>query len=202
MTSNTAVDELRQRNGIGGSVAKKAAIYCRVSTPSQEEDSTSLENQEKFCREYAAKHGYGIIEGAVYWEVHTGTQLWERSHLTALREAVRQGQVQTVIADATDRLSRDPVHLGVILSEAEYYGACVEFVSEPLDDTPEGQLIRFVRRYVMRDTVWKQLAGPLVEGLRRREAIGVSLFDGLGGCGGHGRYSLAKSDQSAVNSEP
>jgi site-specific DNA recombinase len=52
-----------------------------------------------------------------------------------------------VIAYAIDRLSRDPVHLGVILSEAEHQGVTIEFVTEPLDDTPEGQLIRFVRGY-------------------------------------------------------
>src|SRR5262249_6298845 len=38
-------------------------------------------------------------------------------------------------------------HLGVIISEAEHAGADVRFVTEPLDDSPEGQLIRFVRGY-------------------------------------------------------
>lgn len=52
-----------------------------------------------------------------------------------------------VIAYAIDRLSRDPVHLGVVLSEAEHAGVEVVFVTEPLDSSPEGQLIRFVRGY-------------------------------------------------------
>ena len=55
--------------------------------------------------------------------------------------------VAVVVAYAIDRLSRDPVHLGVILSEAEHDGAEVHFVTEPLDNSPEGQLIRFVRGY-------------------------------------------------------
>jgi site-specific DNA recombinase len=60
---------------------------------------------------------------------------------------VRRHQVEVVVAHAIDRLARDPVHLGVVLSEAEHAGVEVEFVTEPLDQSPEGQLIRFVRGY-------------------------------------------------------
>jgi site-specific DNA recombinase len=74
-------------------------------------------------------------------------ELWERPQLTALRDAVRHDQVDVVVAYAIDRLSRDPVHLGVVLSEADHHGARIEFVSEPLDESPEDQLIRFVRGY-------------------------------------------------------
>src|SRR5262245_46892924 len=68
---------------------------------------------------------------------------------------IRQGGVTHLVAYAIDRLSRDPVHLGVILSEADHHGVVVEFVSEPLDHSPEGQLIRFVRGYAARIEVEK-----------------------------------------------
>lgn len=122
----------------------RAAIYVRVSTAGQE-DGTSLETQEAACRAHAVQQGYEVA--AVYREIHTGTDLWERPQLTALREAVRRHEVAAVIAHAIDRLSRDPVHLGVLLSEADHAGVTVTFVTEPLDDSPEGQLIRFVRGY-------------------------------------------------------
>src|SRR6266536_3415966 len=125
----------------------RAAIYVRVSSTGQEQDGTSLDTQLERCRAYAADHGYTVGEPHVYREVHTGTELWERPKLTALRDAVRRREVSTVIAYAIDRLSRDPVHLGVIISEAEHAGAGVEFVTEPMDGSPEGQLIRFVRGY-------------------------------------------------------
>ena len=123
----------------------RAAIYCRVSTSRQDEDGTSLESQESACRAYAAAHDYRVTD--VYREVHTGAELWERPQLTALRQAVRRRQVDVAIVHAIDRLSRDPVHLGVIVSEAEHAGVEVCFVTEPLDNSPEGQLIRFVRGY-------------------------------------------------------
>ncbi|HEV2121149.1 MAG TPA: recombinase family protein, partial [Chloroflexota bacterium] len=118
-----------------------------VSSKGQEEDGTSLGTQEQQCREYALRQGYVVDESHVYREVHTGTELWTRPQLIKLREAIRARAIDVVVVYAIDRLSRDPVHLGVILSEADHAGVLVEFVSEPLDDSPEGQLIRFVRGY-------------------------------------------------------
>src|SRR4051812_4550739 len=127
--------------------ALRAAIYVRVSSVSQEQDGTSLQTQGAACRAYALAHGYSVDDADVYREVFTGTELWERPQLTRLREAVRRREVTVVVAYAIDRLARDPVHLGVVISEAEHAGVPVEFVTEPLDASPEGQLIRFVRGY-------------------------------------------------------
>ena len=137
-----------QNNKMTCGTTKTAAIYCRVSTPRQEEEGTSLSTQDSRCRAYADTQGYHVDESHIYHEVKTGTELWERPELSRLREGVRHGHIDAVIAYAIDRLSRDPVHLGVILSEADHCGVAVEFVTEPLDNSPEGQLIRFVRGYV------------------------------------------------------
>lgn len=125
----------------------RAAIYCRVSTPGQEEQGSSLDTQEQACREYAAEHGYELIAEDVYRETFTGAELWDRPRLTALREAIKHRDVDVVIAHAIDRLSRDPIHMGVIISEADHAGVAVEFVTEPMDNSPEGHLIRYVRGY-------------------------------------------------------
>ena len=125
----------------------RAAIYCRVSTDTQEKEGSSLRTQLEACRTYAEAKGYDVLPEYEYQEVYTGTALWERSKLSALREAIRAKAVDVVVCYAIDRLSRDATHLGVILSEADHKRVAVEFVSEPLDDSPEGQLIRFVRGY-------------------------------------------------------
>src|SRR5687768_3073032 len=113
---------------------RRAALYPRVSTAGQEADGSSLGTQEAAMRAYAAERGYEVAHVLV--EVHTGTELWERPQLGRLRELVRSRAVDVVVAYAIDRLSRDPVHLGVIISEAEHAGVAVEFVTEPLDDSP------------------------------------------------------------------
>src|SRR5215207_3978398 len=125
----------------------RAALYVRVSTIGQEQEGSSLDTQEAACRKHATAHGYTVDETHVYRETFSGVELWQRPRLTELRAAVRHREVGVVIAYAIDRLARDPVHLGVIVSEAEHAGVPVEFVTEPLDGSPEGQLIRYVRGY-------------------------------------------------------
>ena len=125
----------------------RTAIYTRVSTSGQEESGSSLLTQETSCREFAEQRGYTVSGAHVFAETFSGIELWDRPKLTQLRAAIRAREVDRVVCYAIDRLSRDPVHLGVILSEAEHAGVPVEFVSEPMDDSPEGQLIRFVRGY-------------------------------------------------------
>ena len=127
--------------------APRAAVYVRVSTVGQEEDGTSLGTQEAACLAHASTRGGAVDPAHLYREVHTGTELWERPQLQRLREAIRRREVDVVICYAIDRLSRDPVHLGVLISEAEHAGVDIVFVTEPLDNSPEGQLIRFVRGY-------------------------------------------------------
>ena len=129
---------------------RRCAIYSRVSTAKQEEEGASLPTQEAACRRHAAERGYVVVEAHVYREVYSGAELWDRPKLSALRAAARERAIDVVVCYAIDRLSRDPVHLGVILSEADHTDVSVEFVTEPLDDSPEGQLIRFVRGYAAR----------------------------------------------------
>ncbi len=123
-----------------------AAIYCRVSTAGQE-DGTSLDTQEAACRRYAVEHGYAVAEAHVYREVHTGSELWERPRLTALREALRRGEVGAVVAYAVDRLSREQAHLYILDDEAERAGAALLFVTEEFDKTPIGKLVRSVKGF-------------------------------------------------------
>ena len=123
------------------------ALYARVSTLNQAEEGSSLGTQELACREYAISQGFAVSEAHVFREVYSGAELYDRPRLNALREAMRREEIGAVVCYAIDRLSRDPVHLGVILSEADHLGVAVHFVTEPLDDSMEGGLIRYVRGY-------------------------------------------------------
>ena len=92
------------------------------------------------------------------------------------------------MAYAIDRLSRDPVHLGVILSEAEHQGVQVECVTEPLDDTPEGQLLRYIRGYA---------AKVELEKIRERNLRGKHACVRNGKIHGHGieRYGYRRDKE-------
>ncbi|MGA7668864.1 MAG: recombinase family protein [Nitrolancea sp.] len=189
---------------------KRAAIYVRVSSAVQEEDGTSLQTQEAAARAHAARAGCAMDEAHVYREVHTGVELWQRPVLTAMRDAIRHHEFDVLVCYAIDRLARDPVHLGVILSEAEHHGVDVDFVTEPLDSSPEGQLIRFVRGYAakvehakfrersMRGRRARAEAGKLVPGPRPRygyqwndESKACYLIDPVAGAVVRRIFSLA-----------
>ena len=128
------------------SPAPGAAIYLRVSSRGQE-DNYSLTTQEAGIRAEALAAGVVVNEAHVYREVHTGTELFERPALSALRADMAAGAFDTLIVHSVDRLSRNPVHLGVILLEADQAGVAVRFATETLDDSPEGHLLQHVRGY-------------------------------------------------------
>jgi len=127
------------------SQAHRVAVYCRVSSAGQE-DNSSLATQEQQCRAYAAERGWTVV--GVYREVHSGAELFERPQLTALREAVRRGEADAVVAFALDRVSRNQAHLGFLLSEWDHAGVALGLVTEELVDTPEGRLLQSVRGFV------------------------------------------------------
>jgi hypothetical protein len=81
----------------------QAAIYCRVSSAGQE-DNSSLETQEAACQAYARDHGWTV--SGVFREVHTGAELFECPQLTRLREAMRRQEFDVLLVYALDRLSR------------------------------------------------------------------------------------------------
>jgi len=119
-----------------------AAIYCRVSTRQQAEDGSSLDSQEVACRRLAASQGFTITQ--VFKEDFPGTEL-ARPLLDQLRTGVKSAAYAAVFCYATDRLSRSPVHLALIAEECQKCEVELVFVTEPLDSSPEGQLLTFVR---------------------------------------------------------
>ena len=58
-----------------------AAVYPRVSSDKQE-DGYSLGSQLKAQLAFAIENGYSVRPEHVFWEVHTGEELWERPALT------------------------------------------------------------------------------------------------------------------------
>ncbi|MCL0077341.1 recombinase family protein, partial [Dehalococcoidia bacterium] len=122
----------------------KAALYARVSTEDQEREGTSLQSQEKACLKKASELGYEVPDGYLLKEVYSGLTL-DRPRLTQLRQWVRNKEIDAVVLYSTDRLSRDPVHLLLLVEELDKAKVALIFVTEPMDNSMEGQLLSFVR---------------------------------------------------------
>jgi site-specific DNA recombinase len=150
---------------------KRAMIYVRVSDAKQE-DRYGLPTQEAACRRHAAEHGYDVV--ALHRDVHTGDDLFERPGLSAIREAVRSRSVDVVVCHALDRLSRHQDHRGLIFTEADYAGVAIEFVTEKLEDSPEGRLLLAVRSF-QAEVERLKITERTQRGVRARAAAGKLL---------------------------
>jgi site-specific DNA recombinase len=124
----------------------KSAIYCRVSTEDQEREGTSLISQRQACLVKAKEAGYEVPGDFIFSEAWTGTDT-DRPKLNELRQMIRDRLLDAVICYSTDRLARNPIHIAIVAEECQKRDIRLIFVTEPLDDSPEGQLIRYVKGY-------------------------------------------------------
>ncbi len=122
----------------------KAAIYCRVSTESQEHEGTSLQTQLENCLTYCQSKGY--VVSYRFSEAYSGLSL-ERPELDKLRELVRNEQIDVIVCYCLDRLSRDPVHGVIIIEELEKHQVILEAVTETVDNSELGKLISYIRGF-------------------------------------------------------
>jgi DNA invertase Pin-like site-specific DNA recombinase len=122
---------------------QRAVIYCRVSTDKQEIDGESLEYQEAKCRQYAELHEISII--TVLKEVKSGfIHYSHRYQLTIARQLIRDRLADMVIVWDLRRFSRNFVHSAMIFAEIESNGGSIVSVSENIDNSLTGKLIRSI----------------------------------------------------------
>ena len=123
----------------------KAIIYSRVSTDAQERDGTSLDSQETACVEYARVNGWHVVDCAR--DTASGYSL-ERPGMERVRQSLRHGTADVVVAYAVDRLSRNQNQIGVLFDDVEQAGARLEFVTENFEDSAIGRFILTARAFV------------------------------------------------------
>ena len=122
-----------------------AAIYVRVSTPGQEEGS-SLVSQESICKAAAEKEGHTVPEKFIWRERASGEDL-NRDALNDLRGTAPQRLFDALYVLHSDRLSRDPLDIMILLKEFAESGIRVEFVTDSLGptDSPDAAPLLFIR---------------------------------------------------------
>ncbi len=104
----------------------RAAIYARYSSEHQRE--ASISDQVRLCEERIAREGWsraGIFQDA---GVSGATPL--RPGYQALLAAARAGEVEVVVAEALDRLSRDQEDVAALFKRLQFAGIAIVTVSE------------------------------------------------------------------------
>lgn len=110
---------------------KKAVIYARVSSLSQEEN-TSLEMQIEKARSYASTYDFHINE--VFQDVSTGGNM-DRRGFKSMMEYIETYAIDAIIVYKLDRLHRSLQNLLNHKEELENKGISIVSVSEQIDTT-------------------------------------------------------------------
>lgn len=123
---------------------QRCIVYSRVSTDAQEREGTSLDSQEEQSVACARERGWLVV--ACVRDAASGFSL-ERPGLERVRSAVRDGQVDVVLAYALDRLSRKPTHIAILAEECADAGVRLEFVTESFEESATGQFLRSAKAF-------------------------------------------------------
>lgn len=132
-----------QENDFSIPTRRRAVIYCRVSTDKQERDGESLDYQEEKCRQYAGLHDMDVV--LVLHESKSGFIHYSlREKLTIARQMVRDHLADVIIVFDLRRFARNFVHSAMIFEEIESNGGEIVSVSENIDNSLTGKLIRSI----------------------------------------------------------
>jgi site-specific DNA recombinase len=182
---------------VGCNVKRKsmrAAIYCRVSSAGQRENY-SLGSQEDLCRRYAASQHWTVVH--VESEQHSGADLHDREGLQRALTLIEDGGADVLLALATDRLSREQLHIGVILDRVLRVGASLQFVQEDFDNSEVGKFILSARTFAAELHLAK-IREATQRGGRERVASGKPLTGNRPSCG----YRWGDHGKSRLELEP
>lgn len=119
----------------------KGIIYYRVSTEDQAQNGVSLEQQKKYCLEYAKSHDIEIVR--MFHDDGVSAKTVNRKGLQDMLAYCQKNHrnIDSVIVYKIDRLSRNVKDYATILMALEELK--IKFISatETVDKTPSGKLI-------------------------------------------------------------
>jgi site-specific DNA recombinase len=121
----------------------KGVIYCRVSSIEQV-DGTSLESQERMCREYADRQGIEVIE--VFVDRGESAKTADRPQFLKAISLCSQkkNKIDSLIVYKLDRFARNQSDHVTVQAKLKQYGTQLRSVTEPIDDTPMGKMMEGV----------------------------------------------------------
>ena len=105
----------------------RCALYARYSSDQQR--AASIEDQFRVCRERADREGWKIA-GAYKDSAVSGSSVILRPGVQALLEDAGRGQLDVVLAEALDRVSRDQADVAVLYKHLRFAGVGIVTLAE------------------------------------------------------------------------
>ncbi len=116
--------------------AKTCVLYCRVSSYDQVE-GTSLESQERACREYAARQGWEVYE--TFIERGESAKTANRTELNKAIFVCKREKVGFFVVYKLDRFARNQDDHVTVRALLRRQGTELRSVTEPIDSSPIGR---------------------------------------------------------------
>ncbi len=116
------------------------ALYARVSSDRQRDEGT-IASQVQQLKDFAAAEGLWPDDRHIYLDDGQSGYYLDRPGLDALRDAARDGLVETVLVQDPDRLSRKYAYQVLLLEEFARWQVVVRFLKQPPPESPEQRLL-------------------------------------------------------------
>jgi DNA invertase Pin-like site-specific DNA recombinase len=156
---------------------KRLIGYCRVSTARQSESGVSLPAQQSKIEAMAVVQGGSLVDIIVDAE---SAKSLNRPGMARLLDMVDRREVDAVIVNKLDRLTRNVRDLGALLEKFERRGVALVSVDESLDTgTAAGRLVLNIMASVSqweREAIGERTASALQHKKSRGERVGNLAF--------------------------
>lgn len=153
----------------------RTACYCRYSSDLQRD--TSLEDQIRSCREYAARHGWTWQDDQVFTDAAiTGASIEGRDGLQRLLTAAadRPRDFDVLLVDDSSRVSRDLADALRIVQRLKFAGVRVIYISQGIDSDSEQHETLIAVHGLVDGLYLREMAAKIKRGLKGQLARGFA----------------------------
>jgi DNA invertase Pin-like site-specific DNA recombinase len=157
----------------GHSPKKRAVLYARVSGQEQVK-GFSLRQQIAALTAYCERENIEIV--GIFEDPGVSGATLERPGLDALRDRVAEGEVDLVLAQDLDRISREPWHFEYLKSWFAHHGAELHTLDDSEDGTPMGEFVSYIGRGVAkleREDIRRRMTRGRIQRAREGSVIGM-----------------------------
>ena len=155
----------------------RAIIYARYSDSAQREES--IEGQLRECSEFAQRKGFTVIKTYADRAI-SGKKADNRPEFMQMISDSKQKNFDVVIVWKIDRFSRDKYDSVYYKNILKKNGVSVVSATEPIDDSPEGQLMESIFEgfsvYYLKDLSMKVSRGMTENALKSKFNGGNPTF--------------------------
>lgn len=158
----------------------KIGVYCRYSSENQRE--SSIEDQLRNCQKHAEQQGWIISPELVFSDAAiSGGVSVGRPGYQGLMNAVKQKQIDVILVDSLDRLSRDQEELHRVYKQFKFYGVALVGVSDGYNGDDKLAKVNLAVKGLMSEMFLDDLKEKTRRGMEGRFRQGFSSGGGTYG---------------------